>query len=863
MAKGRVTLQGRRGLAVLFALFGLFVIAGPTPSAHAEFEIVPGSFTARMLNAEGQPENRAGSHPDRLEIGFALNLDGTTPRDLVFELPAGLAGNNGAVQECSRVLFEAGEECPPESQTGTLRFVVDGGGNVDLPVFQLEPGPGEFISFASKTALEAPLKTELRPDDFGITLRADELPKQALTEGHVELWGVPADHQAGTPIPRRPMLTVPTQCGPLVFSFHTRSWLEGAPWLSASSDAGPLEGCAELSFTPSLSVRFGTPVSDSPTGMQIELTTPEEVEESEQADANVQGVTVELPAGLTISPGGAAGLASCSDAQLGLGSSEDAHCPAGSKVGTVELVSPALSDPLTGGVYLGEERPSERLRLFVVAPGPGVVVKFVGAMNVDPVTGRFSATLSGLPRLAFSHLRLSFDGGPKALLASPLACGPATAVGRFVPYGGGLAVESRSTATVAARIPGTPCPGPLPFAPGLKMHSSQHGTGRATALSVSLLRKDGEQLPRRFTLKLPAGLSAAFGSIGACSDAGVAAAACPASSRIGAVRAVAGSGLSTVALQGDAYVTGPYKRAPLGLLLQLHAALGPFQLGTVSFRASGTIDGRTGRVSVSTDSLPDTVEGIQVRFQSIELSMDRQGLIRNPTSCKPATVDATIEANGGAVATVSSPLPLSGCHHLGFRPGFRMALEGGRKLRRHDHPGLRISAQLRKGDTGLRALKFALPKVLGFNAGGLKAICSRPDIALSACPAEAQVGTAVARTSLLDEPLKGGIYVVQPKDNGPPDLGISLGAMGFKVGLTGHTESRHGRFVTKLTGLPDMPFSNFTMRLNGGSEGALSLGASICKEGRPRKLASALVATGQDGSERNLRVPTQTNARCR
>lgn len=846
---------------MLLALFGLLLIAGPAPSARAEFGIVPGSFTAKMLNAEGQPENRAGSHPDRLEIDFALNLEGTTARDLFFELPPGLGGVPGAVQECPRALYEAGEEeCPPESQVGMLRFGGEGG--LKLPVFQLEPAPGEFLTFASTAIIGAPLKAEFRPSDFGVTLKASDLPKQPLAQGHVELWGVPADHQTGTAIPRRPLLTTPAQCGPITFGLRTRSWLEGAPWLSASAEAGPLEGCTELAFKPSLSVRFGTPVSDSPTGMQIELATPEEDDTAELADALVHGVTIELPEGITISPGGAASLVPCSDAQLDLSSSGEAHCPAGSKVGTVELAAPALSDPLTGNIYLGEERPSERLRIFIVVPGPGVVIKFVGAMNVDPVTGKFSAALSGLPPLSFRYFRLNFDDGPGALLGTPLACGPATAVGRFVPYGGGPVVESRSTQVVAARIPGTPCPGPLPFAPGLRTRSSRHGIGRATALSVSLLRRDGEQVPRRFTLKMPAGLSAAFGDIGACSDADVAAVACPASSRIGGVRAVAGSGSSTVALQGDAYVTGPYKRAPFGMMLQLHAALGRFQLGTVAFRASGTVDGRSGRISVSTDSLPDMVEGIQVRFQTIELTMDRQGLIRNPTSCKPAAVDATIEANSGAITTASSPLPLSGCHRLAFRPGFRMAFEGGGKLRRHDHPGLRVSVNLRKGDTGLRALKLALPKVLGFNTGGLKAICSRPDIALSACPAEARVGTAVVQTSLSSEPLKGGIYVAQPKGNGPPDLGISLSALGLKVGLTGHTENDHGRFATKLTGLPDMPFSSFAIRLNGGSDGALSLGANICKQGKPRKLVSAVVATGQDGSERHLRIPAETNAHC-
>jgi hypothetical protein len=851
-------------LAVLLAFFGLFAIAGPAPVAHAEFEIVPGSFTARILNAEGQPENRAGSHPDRVDIDFALNLDGTTPRDLDFELPAGFGGNPGAVEECSRELFEAGEECPPESQTGTLSFTFAGAGEADLPVYQLEPGPGEFLSFASKAGLEAPLKTELRPSDFGITLSADDLPKQEVTAGQVELWGVPADHQVGTAIPRRPLLTTPTRCGPLVFGFRTRSWLEGAPWLSASSDTGtPLEGCADLAFKPSLGMGLSNPVADSPTGVRMELIAPEEAEGAELVDAQIKDATVELPAGVTLSPSGAAGLTACSDAQLDLGATTEAHCPSGSKVGTIELASPALSEPLMGTVYLGEERAPERFRLFVVAPGPGVVVKFVGALHVDPATGRLSATLANLPQLPFHRLNLNFDGGPGALLASPLGCGPATASARFVPYGDGPPVESRASVAIATRIPGLQCPGAIPFAPRLVAHSSQTEIGHRTALSVDLLRQDGEGVPRRFTLALPAGLSAALGSVDACPDAGVAAGACPAASRIGGVVAMAGSGPNPVALHGDAYLTGPYRRAPFGMLLQLHAAIGPFKLGTTSFRAATTIDGRTGRVEISTDGLPTEIEGIQVRFQAIELSIDRAGLVHNPTSCRPAAVDATIESSSGSLALASSPLPLSGCHRLGFRPRFQIALQDRAELHRHGHPALRISARMRPRDTGLRAMKIALPKGLGFGIAGLEEICSRPDAAAAACPAGSRVGTAIARTPLLSKPLKGAIYMVQPDGNGLPDLGIGLTALGTHLNFGGHTESVHGHLITKLVGIPDMPLSSFSMRLKGGSGGSFNLETGLCDQGRPRQLDSPLLASGQDGSRRKLLLPIETNARCR
>ncbi len=49
---------------------------------------------------------------------------------------------------------------------------------------------------------------------------------------------------------------------------------------------------------------------------------------------------MELPAGVGISLGAASRIASCTDAQLNLGSETPAACPASSKVGTTEFEVP-------------------------------------------------------------------------------------------------------------------------------------------------------------------------------------------------------------------------------------------------------------------------------------------------------------------------------------------------------------------------------------------------------------------------------------------------------------------------------------------------------------------------------------------
>lgn len=861
-----MALYGRGGLGLLLAFICALALAlSASAASAAEFGIAPGSFTIHMLDAEGNPENRAGSHPDRLQVDFALNVaeTGTTARELVFEMPPGFGGNPGAVPECARQMYEESEKCPAESQVGVSKFKVEGGGEVELPVYELEPEAGQVIAFGSKPSFGVPFAMELRPDDFGASLRATNTQQTPLSEGHVELWGVPADHQQGTTIPRRVLLTAPSRCGPMVFTFRTRSWQDGALWQSATADTGgPLVECESLPFDPKLALQLTNPAADSPTGLGMDLSMPIGEDPDQPSFAQIRSASVQLPDGVTVSPGGAEALGTCSDAQFGLGSTAEPHCPASSKVGTVVISSPGLREPLTGTAYLGEEHPGERFRFLLIAPGPGIVLKFGGALHADPTTGRLSAELSDLPQVQIQRLSMNFDGGPRALLASPLTCGPVAARASFDPYGGGAPVVSSASVTVTASESGVACSNPAPFAPTITTAGSSSRAGHLSTFSTTLRRRDGEQLPRRFSVTLPAGMSARLGSVDLCPQAGWATGACPVGSRVGGVLARVGSGPSPATLRGNVYLTGSTGRSPFGLLMAVRAALGPFDLGTMTIRTTARVDPSSGRIVVSTEQLPAALEGVPIRFQAIELDLDRRGWIHNPTSCAPNGIDATIESGGGGVVGVSSPLAIEGCNKLPFKPRVRMAFSGRGQLRKHGKPALRVSARLRQGDANMRAIEVAFPKALKLNISGLQEICSRPDAQAGRCPAGSRVGRASARTSLFSSPLQGSIYIAQPKGDGLPDLWLSLEAMGVRLGVEGKTEMRDGQLITKLAGLPDLPLSTLSMQLRGGEAGVLSLGVRPCVRGRARRFPASVAARGQNGARRELRVAVGSNVRC-
>jgi hypothetical protein len=843
-------------------LLGLLFTGGlPSSATGATFEIPPEGFTVGLLDAEGNPEHLAGSHPD-LRIDFALTVEESSVRDLAFELPPGLGMNALAVPGCAREVVAAGEECPPQSQVGSFETVLSGGAKTTLPLFALEPPPGQPLMIGTKPGFNLPASTELRPSDFGITVKVSDLPREAIAKGHLELWGIPADHQEGTGIPRRALLSAPTACGPLSFGFQARSWEEGALWLSTTTETEPLTGCESLRFEPRLGVHLSNPVIDAPTGMRTEMSMPEEGDPDERAQAQIKDVSIQMPAGIALSPGGAANLTACSDAQLDLAGSAEAHCPQSSRVGSIELVSPAIDGAMIGTIYMGDEKPGQRFRVFVVAPAAGITVKFVGVLQISAASGRSSTVLQGLPPLSISRMAMSFDGGPQALFATPLTCGVVSAAAKFDSYGGGPPVEASAGATVGADPGGAPCAATAPFSPQLLTTASTHRAGQLTTFSSIVRRRQGEQLPRKLSTTTPAGLSASLGAIQLCSASAASAGACPATSRVGSVIAEIGSAPSTATLRGGLYFTGPYRGAPFGVLMTLPAVIGPFNLGSISTRGTAELNPRSGRLTVSMDRLPGSFEGIPARFRSIELDMDRPGFIRNPTSCAPHSTDAQLEAEGGATATLSSAYEVRGCKGLGFGPMFRMALVGGGELHKGGKPGMRVAVSLHPHEANLRTIEMSLPPALEFALGGIEEICSHRDAASGSCPSGAMIGSVRSRSPLLKKPLKGAIYVAQPRGDGQPDIWTHFSGEGLEVNMRGRSLIRDGSPVLELTGLPDIPLSSFAMRLRQGSQGAITLASRPCVGSKRRHFGADVAAAGQNGARRAFRVGIAMKARC-
>jgi hypothetical protein len=607
-------------------------------AAQAKLFFAPDGVTLQTLDASGTGDFRAGIHPDRLITEFKVSETPEGPEDfkeLTVDFPPGLGGFADAVPFCPRAAINRFlGECPPDTQVGMFSTNTQ-----SFPVYNLEPGPNEVVALSVATPLPTTFVGTLRPEDQGLSLRIPRLdPSQFIeyTDDSMELWGVPADHQEGTSIPRRPLITTPTRCGaPLSITISIRTWQNPEEPVVGSDDTGqPLMGCDQLPFHPKLGFTLERPRADVSSGARVDLAVPQNSDPDGRASALIKDVDIVFPDGMTMSLAGAARMRACTDAQFGLGEASDPTCPDASRVGAVEMAVPGQVKPAVGRVYLGQEHPGDRFRLLIVASGNGATVKFVGSLHADPASGQLSADLNGLPQVPYSRLALSFDGGPGALLATPVRCGSAATTARFTPYSGTPPVASADAVGIATSGGGE-CKGLPEFAPTFAGGSTNDIAGHATGFTAVVSRKDGEQLPGQLEIQLPAGMSAALGTVDPCSAAAAAAAACPPASQIGEVVAELGPGSEPAQIEGGIHLTGPYKRNPFGIALVFKAASGPFDFGTIVVRGALRVNALSGQVTVVTDPLPRLVEGIPIRFGTIGLDLDRPGFMSNPTSCKP------------------------------------------------------------------------------------------------------------------------------------------------------------------------------------------------------------------------------------
>ena len=177
--------------------------------------------------------------------------------------------------------------------------------------------------------------------------------------------------------------------------------------------------------------------------------------------------------------------------EVGLESAGEQSCPESSKIGTVEIKTPLLPNPLVGAAYLAEQNANPfgslvAMYIVVYDPVSGVRVKVAGEVKPDPVTGQLVSTFDETPQLPFEDLSLHFFGGSRAPLGTPALCGGYTTTASIAPWSGNAA------GGIVLGIPdhrgpnGSPCANPLPFDPSLTTGSLNIQAGAFTPFTMTM-----------------------------------------------------------------------------------------------------------------------------------------------------------------------------------------------------------------------------------------------------------------------------------------------------------------------------------------------------------------------------------------
>jgi hypothetical protein len=689
----------------------------------------------------------------------------------------------------------------------------------------------------------------------------------------------------------KPFLTMPTSCTSqaLTTTMSVNSWEEPARFVPASAESPAVAGCEKLNFSPSLLVRPALPETtstESPTGLEVDLKIPQDESLTDLAESDLKEAVVTLPTGVTVSPSAANGLDVCpllrgrepakeekehnkEDVGIDLESAQPANCPPGSKLGSVEVVTPLLAQPLAGSVYVAQQgnlpgagaNPFGSLfAMYLVAEGNGAIIKLPGKIELDEATGQVSAKFGEdpttgfyLPELPFSELKMRFFGGPRAPLVTPSSCGTYTTTSQLTPWDGNPAAEPGSSFTINSGC------GPRSFSPALTAGTTNPQAGGFSPETVMIARNNGEQNLSGVTVTTPPGLLGMLSKVPLCGEPQASQGTCGEASNIGETTESVGPGEDPYWVKGGkVYLTGPYDNQPFGLSIVVPTVAGLFTLtgnggpGREIVRASIAVNPKTGALTVASGQLPTMLEGVPLDIRTINVDINRGEFTFNPTNCEEFHVTSSITSTEGTTATPSSRFQAANCAALPFQPSFSASTQGDAS-EIGNGASLNVKVTQHAGEAGIRSVHLELPEKLPARLKTLQKAC--PEATFNAnpanCPPSSDVGTGIAHTPVLPVPLEGPAYFVSHGGKEYPELVFVLQGDGVTINLAGET---HISAKTKITSstfgtVPDAPISSFEANLPEEPNSAL---ATLTPKGGlcgSSSLSMPTTIVGQNGAE--------------
>jgi uncharacterized repeat protein (TIGR01451 family) len=800
--------------------------------------------------------------------------------------------------------------CPAGSQVG-MAYPVSAGllQHVPNPVYNVVPPPGAAAALAFE--LEGTVVEILGglSGGFHLTARSTELiTRFKVGEIAITLWGVPSDGRhdqeriggelgspgeclkAGCSVEpsSAPFVTMPTSCTePTIVSATVESWLGAVasatrPMTDRDGGAVAINRCGGLSFDPAITSRPTTSAGESASGLDFNLHQPQDESLEGRSTATLKDANVTLPEGMTLNPSAANGLGSCTEEQMGYEpelepgkvrfSTAPQSCPDSAKVGTLEVATPLLGKKLPGSVYVAKpfDNPFGSLLAIYLAVEDvetGIVAKLAGKVEPDPTTGRLTARFTDNPELPIEDIDLHFFSGDRGALMTPLNCGTSTTTSTLTPWSTPEGAEAHPSDSFDISSSCSSSEATAPKTANFTAGTVTPLSGAYSPFVLRISRPDGSQHFTGIETTLPQGLLGKLAGVSYCPESAIAKAkgreapergkaergepSCPPPSDVGTVQVAAGAGNAPIRVSGHAYLAGPYKGAPLSLVVIVPAVAGPFDLGTVVDRVALNVGEYDARIHAVADPLPTILDGIPLDVRSIEVKLDRSEFTLNPTSCEAMAIEGSVSTQAGQTAPLNNRFQVGECGRLAFKPKLSISLKGATK--RTGHPALKaVVTYPKQGEyANIARAQVSLPHSEFLDQGSIGKACTKPVLAAHACPVKSIYGKVKAWTPLLEKPLEGPVYLVGGYGYKLPAMVAELNGQ-IRVLLVGKvdTDKQHGIRNT-FEAVPDAPVEKFTLELKGGKKyGLLENSENICR----KKQNAGVAFRAQNGRVKKLSV---------
>jgi hypothetical protein len=857
---------------------------GGAPAAFGVSE-----FSPLLAGLDGISDTQAGAHPYEFSTAIDLNTVFRHPssggasssllrvsvqdlKDAVLDLPLGFVGSALATPTCTLAQLSSPTRCPPDTQVGYIYTEPAGVESVYSPIYNIVPEHGVAAEFGFRDGLKGShiLYASVVPTPAGYVLRTSvfEAPQFIVEDIEVTFYGNPAAKDESTNPPAA-LFTNPSSCSgePLRIKLHADSWqapgrldATGSPdlndphWVTSEPTSPAVTGCDLLHFEGTLTAQPETAQAATPTGLNVETRVPQNEDPSTLATPPLKKAVITLPAGLVVNPSAAGGLQACSPAQIALGSSAQPLCPEASKIGSIEVSTPAVAGVLQGSMYLAtqNENPFHTLLagyLVVDDPTTGVLIKLPGRIDPDPVTGQLVASFDQAPQFPFSDLKLHIFGGPRASLMTPAGCGTYTTTGELTPWSApdsGPPVGTSDSFQISSGCGGG-------FSPTFTAGTVNNQAGGFSPFTATFSRGDQDQNLSGVSVTIPPGLLGILKGVEQCPEPQANQGTCGQGSLIGHVTAGAGAGPDPFYVQGgQAFLTGPYKGAPFGLSFVVPAVAGPFNLGNVVVRAAIHVDPHSAQITVVSDPLPTILQGIPLDIRAVNVTVDRPGFMFNPTNCEPLTVGGSLTSTQGAVANVSSRFQAAHCAAVGFHPVFTVSTQA--KTTKKNGASLDVKVGYPQGaQANIKSVAVTLPKQLPSRLTTIQQACTEAAFAANpaSCPAGSNIGIATAHTPVLAGAFTGPAYLVSHGGAAFPDVVLVLQGEGITLDLVGNVNIKKGITKSDFATVPDAPISSFELSLPEGPHSALAAVVPAKAKGNlcGISLTMPTVITGQNGAQ--------------